>query len=128
MNIPGIYPTLLETAAILDQCAICLSGDTGIMHLAAAAKKISPLNDTGYAPTNAVSIIALFSGTSPGFYGYRQRSIILGDGRKEQRSFRPGFSKEAYNPKGRCFFDHITPEEVSEAISGCVAGNVKRSA
>jgi ADP-heptose:LPS heptosyltransferase len=123
---PGM--TLLETAALLDQSDSCLTGDTGIMHLAAAVKKIRPLDDSSVTPSNAVHIIALFGGTSPGFYGYRRRSIILGDGRKEQHSFRPGFSKEAYSTKGRDFFDHIRPEEVSEAICRCVADQAKRSA
>lgn len=118
---PGM--TLLETAALLDYSDICLTGDTGIMHLAASEKRIRPLDDTSYTRENATSIIALFGGTNPGFYGYRRRSIILGDGRKEQHSFRPGFSKEAYDPKGRDFFDHISPQEVSEAICRCAAGD-----
>src|SRR6266566_8727703 len=55
-------------------------------------------------------------GTNPGFYGYRAHSTVLGRGRNEQRTFRPGFAKEGYNPKGRDLFDHIPPQELSETI------------
>lgn len=48
-------------------------------------------------------------------------SIILGRGRKEQRAFRPGFSKEGYNPRGRDLFDHITPREFSETVARLLA-------
>ncbi len=42
--------------------------------------------------------------------------MILGSGRKEQTAYRPGIIKESYNPKGRDFFDHISPEQLTEAI------------
>jgi hypothetical protein len=40
----------------------------------------------------------------------------MGRGRKEQRTFRPGFVKEMYNPRGKDLFDHISPQQLAEAI------------
>jgi hypothetical protein len=111
---PGL--TLLETAALIDQANVFVSGDTGVMHLAVATKKLKAGDGHAASPEKRVKIITLFGGTNPGFYGYPQRTVILGRGRKEQRWFRPGFSKEAYDPKGRHFFDHIAPQELSAAI------------
>lgn len=108
--------TLLETAAFLDQADIFVSGDTGVMHLAAATKRLKPDFNAQFRPRNAVKIITLFGGTNPAYYGYRHRATIIGSGRKEQSAFRPGFSKEAYNTRGRNLFDHIDPREVTEAI------------
>lgn len=107
---------LLETAALIDRTDVLVTGDRGIMHLGVARKRLRPGDDRQFAPGNGVKIIALFGGTNPGFYGYPQRTLIIGRGRKEQRAFRPGFSKEAYDPKGRDLFDHIAPAQVSEAI------------
>ena len=108
--------TLLETAAFLDQADIFVSGDTGVMHLAAATKRLKLGSNAQFRPRNAVKIITLFGGTNPDYYGYRQRATIVGSGRKEQKAFRPGFSKEAYNTRGRNLFDHIAPREVTAAI------------
>ncbi|HJT56540.1 MAG TPA: glycosyltransferase family 9 protein [Ktedonobacteraceae bacterium] len=108
--------TLLETAAFVDQADIFVSGDTGIMHLASATKKLKPGSSMQFRPRNVVKIITLFGGTNPGYYGYRHRATIVGRGRKEQMAFRPGFSKEAYDTRGRNLFDHIVPREVAEAI------------
>lgn len=108
--------SLLETTAFIDQADIFVTGDTGLMHLAASTKTLRPGEDTQYSPRNTVKIITVFGGTNPGYYGYRQRTIILGWGRKEQMAFRPGIAKEAYDPKGRDLFDHISPEEVTETI------------
>jgi hypothetical protein len=108
--------SLLETAAFLDQADILVTGDTGIMHLAAANKKLEPGEDIRFRPRNRLKIIALFGGTNPTYYGYKKRTIIVGSGRKEQMAFRPGFSKESYNTHGRNFFDHIAPRELTEAI------------
>lgn len=108
--------TLLEIAAFLDQADIFVSGDTGIMHLAAAAKGLKPGSNVQFRPRNAVKIITLFGGTNPSYYGYRYRATIVGGGRKEQKAFRPGFSKEAYDTRGRNLFDHIAPREVTAAI------------
>lgn len=104
---------LLELAALLDQTDIIVTGDTGVMHLAAATKCV--VGEEG-ARQNTARIIALFGGTNPGFYGYRTRTTILGEGRAEQRAFRPGFSKESYNPQGTDLFSHISTREVEEAI------------
>jgi hypothetical protein len=108
--------TLLEMAAFLDQADIFVSGDTGVMHLAAASKRLQPGSNAQFRPRNAVKIITLFGGTNPDYYGYRHRATIVGSGRKEQKAFRPGFSKEAYNTRGRNLFDHIDPREVTEAV------------
>ena len=109
--------TLLETAALLDQTDLLVTGDTGVMHLAAAKKKIAQEAPCATSLRNNLRIVALFGATNPGFYGYRAHSTILGRGRKEQRTFRPGFAKEGYNPKGRDLFDHVPPQELSETIA-----------
>jgi ADP-heptose:LPS heptosyltransferase len=106
---------LLELAALIDQADIFLTGDTGVMHLAAATKRVAG-NYSEFAPRNTIKIIALFGGTNPSFYSYRNRTTIIGEGRDEQKAFRPGFSKEGYEPKGRDLFDHISPKQVAEAI------------
>jgi hypothetical protein len=108
--------SLLETAAFLDQADILVTGDTGIMHLAAANKRLKPGENIRFGTRNQLKIIALFGGTNPTYYGYKKRTIIVGSGRKEQMAFRPGFSKESYNTHGRNFFDHIAPREVTKAI------------
>jgi len=86
------------------------------MHLAAARKMLREGDDMRFTPKNAVKIVALFGGTSPSFYGYGRRTTIVGQGRKEQSAFRPGFSKESYNPRGRNLFDHILSQQVVDAI------------
>jgi hypothetical protein len=117
--------TLLETTAFIDQADIFVTGDTGVMHLAAATKILgiesavqAPLtgDDTGLSPRNKLKTIVLFGGTSPGYYGYSQRTIILGRGRKEQMTMRPGIFKASYDPKGRDLFDHVAPEELAQTI------------
>ncbi len=108
-------PTLLETTALIDQADVFITGDTGVMHLTAALKTLRE-NDGCYTPGNRVKMIALFGGTNPSFYGYSTRSTILGRGRKEQESFRPGIIKEYYNTRGKDFFDHITPRELTRSI------------
>ncbi len=113
--------TLLEMAAFLDQADIFVSGDTGVMHLAAATKRLKPGSNAQFRPRNAIKIITLYGGTNPAYYGYCHRATIVGSGRKEQRAFRPGFSKEAYNMRGRNLFDHIAPREVTEAILNYVS-------
>ena len=111
-------PKLLDIAAFIDQTDIFVTGDTGLMHLAATYKKVSADDATLYYPHNGVHIIALFGGTNPGLYGYRERTTVLGRGRKEQLAFKPGIAKETYNPRGKNLFDHITPEQLTEAILG----------
>jgi len=111
-------PRLLDVAAFIDQADVFVTGDTGLMHLAATFKKVSEDDATLYYPHNGVHIITLFGGTNPGLYGYRERTTILGRGRKEQLAFKPGIAKETYNPRGKNLFDHISPEQLTEAILG----------
>jgi len=109
-------PSLLETSTFIDQADIFLTGDTGLMHLATATKKLGKADSTVYTPRNSVKIIAIFGGTNPGLYGYSKRTLILGRGRKEQMQVGPNIFKEAYNSSSRDFFDHISPCQVTEAI------------
>lgn len=108
--------TLLETAALIDQADIFVTGDTGAMHLATATKKVRQAETTAFVPRNSVKIIAIFGGTNPDVWGDSERTIIVGRGRKEQRSFSPGYVKEMYNPTGKDLFDHISPQELAEVI------------
>jgi hypothetical protein len=107
---------LLETAALIDQADIFVTGDTGVMHLAAAHKKLSKGDDARFVPSNTVKIIAIFGGTNPGYFGYSRRTIIVGRGRKEQTALRPGFSKESYNLQDRNLFDHLSAQQIADAI------------
>lgn len=109
-------PSLLETTAFIDQADIFLTGDTGLMHLATATKKLGKADSTAFTPRNSVKIIAIFGGTNPGLYGYSKRTLIVGRGRKEQMQVGPNIFKEAYNSSDRDFFDHISPCQVTEAI------------
>ncbi len=108
--------SLLELAALIDQSDLFISGDTGIMHIAATTKKIKQEFREELLPRNSVKIITLFGGTSPAWFGYSKRAIILGWGRKEQARFIPGMSKDSYDPKGKDLFDHISSQELTEAI------------
>ena len=108
--------TLLETAALIDQADIFVTGDTGVMHLAAATKRIVQNQISLFVPKNSVRIIALFGGTNPDVWGDSQRTLIVGRGRKEQRCFSPGYVKDMYNPEGKDLFDHISPQELAEVI------------
>lgn len=107
---------LLELAALIDQSDVFITGDTSVMHLAAATKRIEQPVCKELAPKNAVKIIALFGGTHPGLHGYCKRTIILGRGRKEQTRFTPGVAKDLYHPKGKDLFDHIAPRQLTDAI------------
>ncbi len=93
--------TLLETAALIDQADIFVTGDTGVIHLAAATKRIVQNQITLFVPKNSVRIIAIFGGTNPDVWGDSQRTLIVGRGRKEQRCFSPGYVKDMYNPEGK---------------------------
>lgn len=114
-------PSLLELAALIDQADLFVTGDTGVMHLAAATKRVRQAGAGPYAPRNSAKIVALFGGSNPDVWGYQQRTTIVGRGRKEQRTFRPGFVKELYQSKGKDFFDHISPQQLAEAITGTAA-------
>jgi ADP-heptose:LPS heptosyltransferase len=107
-------PSLQEIAALIDQADVFVTGDTGVMHLAVTAKKLR--EDSKFSPKNAVKIIALFGGTNPCLFGYSKQTLILGKGRKEQFTLIPGIFKEAYYRKKHDFFDHITPQQLMEAI------------
>jgi ADP-heptose:LPS heptosyltransferase len=109
--------SLLETAALIDQVDLFVTGDTGMMHLAATTKRLRQGSAGSFAPRNSVKIIALFGGSNPGVWGYQERTMIVGRGRKEQRTFRPGFVKELYDPHDKDFFDHISPHQLAEAIA-----------
>ncbi len=106
--------SLLETAALIDQADLFVTGDTGVMHLAVTTKRVGRGEAT---PRNAVRIIALFGGTNPDVWGYQERTTIVGRGRKEQQTFHPGFVKELYHRQGKDFFDHISPHQLAEAIA-----------
>jgi ADP-heptose:LPS heptosyltransferase len=107
---------LLELAALIDQCDIFVSGDTGVMHLAAATKRLASAGGGECEPRNTVKIISLFGGTNPALHGYSRRSVILGRGRKEQTRIAPGVMKDMYDPAGKNLFDHIAPQQLTEAI------------
>ncbi|MGH2496671.1 MAG: glycosyltransferase family 9 protein [Ktedonobacteraceae bacterium] len=107
---------LPELAAFIDQSDIVITGDTGILHLAVATKKIRNATGEAYKPRNAVKIIVLYGGTHPGLYGYNKRTLTLGKWRKEQRALVPGLIKEIYDPKGKNLFDHIPPQQLTDAI------------
>ena len=108
--------SLLELAAFIDQSDLFISGDTSVMHLAATTKKIEQPVCEELVPRNSVKIIALFGGTHPGLHGYRKRTTILGRGRKEQARFFPGVAKDMYNAGGKDLFDHIAPQQLTDAI------------
>ncbi len=107
---------LLELTAFLDQTDLFVTGDTGLMHLAVARKRLAPDDDPYYMPRNHLKTIVLFGGTNPAFYGYSRHTTILGRGRKEQAAYRPGIVKESYNARGKNFFDHIRPLQLTDAI------------
>ncbi len=107
---------LLDVATFIDQSDVFITGDTGLMHVAAATKKLREGDDSTFCPNNSVKIIALFGGTNSSFYGYSKRTTIVGKGRKEQMAFIPGIAKESYNPRGKNLFDHISPHQLTEAI------------
>ena len=107
---------LLELAALIDQSDIFITGDTGAMHLAAAEKKLRQAACEELTPRNSVKIITLYGGTNPAIHGYPRRAIILGRGRKEQARLIPGVAKDMYRPNGKNLFDHIDPQQLTNAI------------
>lgn len=109
---------LLEIAALMDLADVVITGDTGIMHLAATKKLLRADDERCFSPRNAGKVIALFGGTSPSYFGYSKDTTIVGWGRKEQMDLRPGFFKESYNLRGRNIFDHISSQQVVDAILG----------
>lgn len=109
-------PTLLDTTALIDQADIFVTGDTGVLHMACATKKLRQLETSAFVPQNSVQIIAIYGGTNPDIWGDSERTIIVGRGRREQQSFSPGFVKEMYNPRHKDLFDHISPQELAGTI------------
>ena len=109
-------PSLLEITMLIDAADVLITGDTGTMHLAVTTRKLPEGHDANFLPGNATRTIALFGGTSPGLHGYSKQTLILGRGRREQTRLTPGLFKEAYLYKRRNFFDHIAPQQLTEAI------------
>lgn len=109
-------PTLLELAALIDQADLLVTGDTGVMHLAVTRKLLADAPSRGYAPRNSTKIIAVFGGTNPSIFGYSNRTLILGRGRKEQRRIIPGLWKELHVLRGHKYFDHVGSQQLAEAI------------
>ncbi|MDO8460889.1 MAG: hypothetical protein Q7S38_00440 [bacterium] len=109
-------PSLIFTSMVVDQADMLITGDTGIMHLAAATKIVNGKNND--QPRNITRVVAIFGGTNPGLYGYHLRTKIIGRGSKEQQKLRPGFLKEGYDPKEKNYFSHISPAQLTQAIQG----------
>ncbi len=109
---------LLDVAAFIDQADIFVTGDTGFMHVAVTEKRLREGANADLLPHNSVKIVALFGGTNPHLFGYSEQTTVLGRGRKEQLTFVPGIFKESYSPKGQDLFDHISPQQLTEAIVG----------
>lgn len=116
INLMPVSPKqhLLTTAALIDQADVFLTGDTGVMHLAATEKIVN--DNKSIKPKNTVKTIAVFGGTNPGLYGYPLQTTIIGRGGREQKKIRPGFIKEAYNSRRREYFTHVRSEELTKAI------------
>ena len=70
--------TLLETVALIDQADLLVTGDTGVMHLATATKKVRQAETIGFAPKNSVKIVAIFGGTNPDIWGDSEPTLIVG--------------------------------------------------
>ncbi|HLH62969.1 MAG TPA: hypothetical protein VKV20_14905 [Ktedonobacteraceae bacterium] len=123
---PEPRPSLLDITMLIDQADVFITGDTGTMHLAVTTRKLSDGAVVSLSPRNALNTIAIFGGTNPGLHGYSKQTIILGRGREEQRSVTPGMFKEAYPYKWRNFFDHIAPQQLTEAIITLLQSNDTR--
>lgn len=111
-------PSLHFLAGLIDQADLFISGDTGVMHLATAKKVFGDeVKDPSVRPRNATKIISLFGATNPNLYGYRQKAVILGEGRVEQASIQPGLFKAHASFKSEIdYFDHIDSTELTAAI------------
>lgn len=104
---------LLTTTALIDQADTFLVGDTGLMHLA-VTRKIS--SDGKSTPRNNTTVISLWGGTNPQYYGYPQHSVLIGADNPVQQKYRPGINKNDYPGKAEDFFRHIKPDMISQAI------------
>ncbi|GER88925.1 hypothetical protein KDW_30870 [Dictyobacter vulcani] len=107
---------LLDTTALIDQADIFITGDTGLMHLA-ATQKITPERDmSSIQPRNNTAIITLWGGTRPGYWGYPKLTTILGEGNALQRQMYPGIRKYGWIHKKANYFGHIKPFDIAKAI------------
>ena len=114
---PNAQPEhLLDTVALIDQAEIFVTGDTGLMHLAATKRRTS--EGEGHRPhaRNNLSIISLWGGTRPGYWGYPTFTTIIGEGNPLQRQMYPGIRKYLWLQKKADYFGHIDPSDLANAI------------
>lgn len=115
-QVPRLH--LLTLTALADLSDVVLTGDTGVMQLSIADKRV--VNNKEELLLNIArnkrNTVAIFGGTNPGLYGLPERMIVVGRGGRYQRRIRPGFFKEGYKPKGRDFFSHVHSSEIVEAV------------
>jgi hypothetical protein len=113
---PNVQPEhLLDTVALIDQADILLTGDTGLMHLAATKKLTSEGEGPGPHARNALSMISLWGGTRPEYWGYPFTTMI-GKGNPLQRQMYPGIRKYQWLQKKADYFGHIDPDDLANAI------------
>lgn len=117
MVVPDTHPEhLLDTVALIDQADIFVTGDTGLMHLAATKKITREGEGIGPHARNHLSIISLWGGTRPGYWGYPQHTTIIGEGNPLQRRMYPGIRKYLWIQKKANYFGHICPSDITNAI------------
>jgi Glycosyltransferase family 9 (heptosyltransferase) len=107
---------LLDTTAFIDQADLLITGDTGLMHLAATQKKIPQGETGGNHPRNNTAILTIWGGTRPGYWGYPALATIIGEGNKLQRQMYPGIRKYLWIQKKADYFGHIDPSALTNAI------------
>jgi hypothetical protein len=107
---------LLDTTAFIDQADLFLTGDTGLMHLAATKKRTPGGDVSGTHARNNTSIITLWGGTRPGYWGYPKLTTILGEGNPLQRQMYPGIRKYLWLQKKANYFGHLDPSHITKAI------------
>jgi len=118
---PDPKPHLLFLTAFIGQSDIFLTPDTGLMHLAVAKKRlIAPDQQEQLILDNKTKIISIFGGTNSGVFGYKDKTMIIGLGRREQNILLnilfSGLIKDVSHSGLKNFFDHIDPDELTEAI------------
>jgi hypothetical protein len=114
--VPDAQPEhLLDTVALIDQADIFVTGDTGLMHLAATKRITREGEEHGPHARNNLSIISLWGGTRPGYWGYPFTTII-GEGNPLQRQMYPGIRKYLWLQKKADYFGHIHPDQLTSAI------------